>query len=230
MNRQAHRMLVISPHPDDCILGAGGTMARFADAGGKVTVLTVAVHSPPLFSEDIQHLSLEEARKAHSVIGVADSIFLNIPALSIAQLPQWELNKQLSEVVRKVDPHILLLPSPDRNMDHRAVFESGMVVSRPFLSGNNISVVASYEVLSSTHYNAPYIEPNFIPNWNVDIAEFIDIKIKALKCCGSHIGPMPHPRSCEAVRSLAVFRGSQAGMKYGEDFYLIRMTSFPSFF
>ena len=230
MSRHIPKLLVISPHPDDSILGAGGTMARFVEAKGEVTVLTVAVHSPPLFSEEVQRLSLEEARKAHSIIGVTESICLNIPALSVAQLPQHELNKQILEVILKISPDVLLLPHLDRNTDHRAVFESAMVASRPFLSGKKIHIIASYEVLSSTYCNAPYIEPNFTSNWTVDISETISKKIKALKCYSSHIGPMPHPRSCKAVRSLAVFRGSQAGMKYGEDFYLIRMTVFPDFF
>jgi LmbE family N-acetylglucosaminyl deacetylase len=102
-----------------------------------------------------------------------------------------------------------------------------MVASHPRRAGKNISIVASYEILSSTHDNAPYLEPNFTPNWIIDISDFIDIKIEALKCCESQIGPVPHPRSLEACRALALFRGSQTGMAYGEGFYVLRMTTAP---
>jgi LmbE family N-acetylglucosaminyl deacetylase len=222
-------MIVISPHPDDSVLGAGGIMARFIKYGGKVTVLTFAVHSPPLFSQETKNVSLEEVKKAHAVLGVKNSIFLNYSALSLAKVDQQEINRELLSIIKKINPNILLLPFLDRNTDHRVLFESGMVASRPVSKGMPI-IVASYEVLSSSYYNAPYIEPNFIPAWTVDISEFIEMKINAVACCETHIGTMPHPRSCEAVRSLAVFRGSQAGMNYGESFYLSRMTANPDDF
>lgn len=223
-------MLVIAPHPDDSVLGVGGTMTRFVKSGGEVTVLTIAAHMPPLYSEEVFHLTLEEAQKAHSIIGAKESIFLNIPALSVAQVAHHELNLSISNVLQRVCPNVLMMPYFDRNIDHRAVFESGMVASRPFLSSKNIAVVAAYEILSSTYYNAPYIEPNFTPNWTVDISDFIDTKIEAVKCCSSQIMPIPHARSCEALRALALFRGSQAGMAYGEGFYIIRMTAPPEVF
>jgi len=221
------KMLVIAPHPDDSILGAGGTMARFTNSGGEVTVLTIAAHQPPLFSENEFRLTIEEAQKAHSLIGVKESIFQNIPALSVDKLDHCELNKIISDVILKVCPDIFLMPYLDRNIDHVAIFKSAMVSSRPNLSRKGLSIVAAYETLSSTYFNAPYIEPNFTPNWIVDISDFIDIKIDSLRCCESQIGPIPHPRSCEALRALALVRGSQAGMNYGEGFHIIRMTYLP---
>lgn len=227
MSNRIPQMLVIAPHPDDSVLGVGGTMARFAKNGGEVTVLTIASHMPPLYSEEVFHLALEEAQKAHAIIGVKESIFLNLPALSVAQVAHHELNLSISNVLQRVCPSVLMLPYIDRHVDHRAVFESGMVASRPILSGKAVSVVAVYEVLSSTYYNAPYIEPNFTPNWTVDISDFIDTKVEALRCFSSQIGPMPSPRSCEALHALALFRGSQAGMSYGEGFYILRMAMPP---
>jgi LmbE family N-acetylglucosaminyl deacetylase len=102
-----------------------------------------------------------------------------------------------------------------------------MVSSRPHSTKKDISIIAAYEILSSTHFNAPFIEPNFIPNWVIDISEYIENKIEALRCCESQLGNIPHPRSCEASKALALFRGSQAGMAYGEGFYIIRMTMLP---
>lgn len=221
------KMLIIAPHPDDSILGAAGTMARFIKNGGEVTVLTIAAHKPPLFSEEVFQKTIEEAQKAHSLIGVKESIFKNIPALSVNKLEPYELNGIISNEIQRISPDILLIPYMDRNIDHSVIFKSAMVASRPTPAGKGISIIAAYEVISSTYFNAPYIEPNFTPNWVVDISEYINIKIDALRCCESQLGNMPHPRSYEASKALALFRGSQAGMAYGEGFYIIRMTMLP---
>ena len=103
------------------------------------------------------------------------------------------------------NPHIVFCPFPDRHIDHRLVFESVMVATRPVKSGKKIEIVATYETLSETHWNAPNIEPNFVPNWVVDISEYIDLKIAALKCYKSQISDFPGPRSIEAVEALAKF-------------------------
>jgi N-acetylglucosamine malate deacetylase 1 len=224
------KMLVIAPHPDDSILGAGGTMVRFIKNGGDVTVLTIAAHKPPLFSEELFHKTIEEAQKALSLIGVKESIFKNIPALFVNKLETHELNELILEVIQRISPDILLIPYLDRNIDHSVIFKSAMVSSRPSSTQKEISIIAAYEILSSTHFNAPYIEPNFMPNWVIDISDYIENKIDALRCCESQFGNMPHPRSYEASKALALFRGSQAGMAYGEGFYIIRMTILPENF
>ena len=80
-------LLVIAPHPDDETLGAGGTMARCAASGLPVTILTVAAHMPPLYSEAVHQQTVAEARKAHGVLGVSDSRFLDFPAVSVRDRP-----------------------------------------------------------------------------------------------------------------------------------------------
>jgi LmbE family N-acetylglucosaminyl deacetylase len=226
MSNQIPKMLVIAPHPDDGILGPGGSMARFTKAGGKVTVLTIAAHMPPMYSEDVFRMSVEETRRAYALIGIEDLVFFDKPALSLAQIPHHELNQSILEVVMRVQPDILLIPYLDRHIDHRVVFESAMVAARPVLE-KNINVLAAYETISSTHWNAPKIEPNFTPNWFVDITQFIDMKINMIECCESQIGKIPHPRSPEALRALAMFRGNMAGVPYAEAFNVIRMITAP---
>lgn len=230
MSRQIPKMLVIAPHPDDSILGVGGTMSRFIKEGGEVEVLTLASQKPPLWSEDVSRLTISEAKEAFSLIGVNKSIFKNFPSFSLYKLDHIELNKIIYDVLQRVCPDILFIPFIDRNIDHSVIFKSAMVSSRPNALRKNIPLIAAYEVLSSTNFNAPNIEPNFTPNWIVDISGFIDIKIEAMKCCKSQIGPFPHFRSLEALRALALFRGSSAGMGYGEGFQIIRMTALPKYF
>ena len=112
---------------------------------------------------------------------------------------------------------------PDRHIDHRLVFDSIMVATRPVGIGRKIEIVASYETLSETHWNAPHIEPNFTPNLVVDIDNFIDNKLNALRCYKSQIDEESGPRSIRAVRALAEFRGTQSGFGFGEALYVIRM-------
>ena len=99
-----------------------------------------------------------------------------------------------------------------------------MVASRPVGYGKKINTLAAYETLSETHWNAPYVEPNFNHNIVVDISDQIETKLDALRLYKSQIDESEGPRSIEAVRALAKFRGSQAGFSYGEAFYLIRQT------
>jgi LmbE family N-acetylglucosaminyl deacetylase len=216
---------VVAPHPDDEILGVGGTMARFARAGGEVTVLTVAAHMPPLYTTEAHETTIAEAGKAHALVGVHESVFLNHPAVYLDQLSTPQLNGAIMEVVERVRPDVMLIPYYDRHVDHRLIFDAAMVASRPVGPGRGIKVVAAYETLSETHWNAPHLEPNFTPGWIVDITDFVDVKVQAMQCFESQIHPFPMPRSAEALRALALFRGSQAGFGYGEGFHVIRMTA-----
>lgn len=219
------RILVVSPHPDDETLGAGGTIAKFSAAGHKVTVLVVSGHLPPLYKRDVYDETVREAMKAFALLGVSESHFLEIPATKVHEQPVCELNSKIEAVAKEIDPHIVLCPFPDRHIDHRTIFDSSMVMTRPLAARRSLELVAAYETLSETHWNASHIEPNFTPNWVVDISAHIDTKKNALACYASQIQPFPAARSIEAAEALAKFRGTQAGFAFGEGFHIIRMTS-----
>lgn len=219
------RVLVVAPHPDDETLGAGGSIAKYISQGFHVEVLVVSGHLPPLYEMRDYQITEAEALEAFKVLGVSNFRFLKIPATLIGDVPIHVLNGTIGSVVKEVAPQIVLSPYPDRHIDHRLIFESVMVSTRPVGSGRDIEVLAAYETLSETHWNAAHIEPNFMPNWVVDISVFKEQKLKALACYGSQIPAFPGPRSIEAVEALAKFRGTQAGFGYGEAFQIIRMTS-----
>ena len=225
MMRNKKRVLVVAPHPDDETLGVGGTIAKYSAQGDEVFVLMVSGHLPPIYSRKAYEETVSEAYSAFSVLGVEKSEFLEIPATMIGDQPLHEVNARISKVVNDFNPHIVLCPYPDRHIDHRLVFESVMVATRPIGVGKDIEIVAAYETLSETHWNAPHIEPNFTPNWVVDISDHISKKLNALECYKSQISEFPGPRSIEAVEALAIFRGTQAGFGYGEGFHVIRMIS-----
>ena len=219
------RALIITPHPDDDILGAGGYIKKLSESGCEVKVLTVSGHLPPLYSKDAFATTVKEAEKAHALVGVAHSQYLKIPATTIADVPISELNGKVVDAVNTFKPSLVLCPYPDRHIDHRLVFDAAMVATRPVGAGANIKLLAAYETLSETHWNAPHIEANFIPNLVVDITNTIEVKKQALSCFVSQIPPFPGPRSIEAVEALSIFRGTQSGFAYGEGFHIIRMVS-----
>ena len=217
------RILVIAPHPDDETLGAGGTIAKLSEGGGEVFVLVVSGHLPPLYTREDYEVTVREANRAFSLLGVAKSRFLEIPATMVGEQTVGVLNGKIAGMIKEIQPHIVLCPFPDRHIDHRVVFESVMVATRPVAEGCCIELLAAYETLSETHWNAPHIEPNFVPNWIVDITAQIDRKIEALTYYESQIPSFPGARSVDAAKALAMFRGTQAGFSFGEGFQIIRM-------
>jgi len=216
------KILVIAPHPDDETLGVGGVIAKFASMGCEVHVLMVSGHLPPLYTRSEYEKTVGEAENAFSILGVTSSNFLEIPSTMISNIPVHELNSKISQVINDFEPNMVFCPYPDRHIDHRLVFDSVMVATRPIGIGKKIEVVAAYETLSETHWNAPHIEPNFTPNWVIDISEYFEVKLQALKCYESQISEFPSPRSLQAVEALAKFRGTQAGFGYGEAMHIIR--------
>jgi len=216
-------ILIIAPHPDDEILGLGGTIKKFSSSGHKITILIVSGHLPPLYQKEVFQEHKAQALNAHKIVGAHDSIFLEIPATFVKDQAIAELNRKIYDVIEKIQPEVVFLPFPDRHIDHKVIFESAMVAIRPVHSGSCIRMAASYEVLSETHWNAPAIEPVFNPNITIDITDYMDNKLSALSCFKGEIMPFPGPRSIEAAEALAKFRGTQAGFAYGESLQLLRM-------
>ena len=219
------KILVIAPHPDDEVLGAGGILAKSKKFGYKPKVLTICTNFAPPIEEKKFNRSLKEAKKAHKILKVNESIFFNIPALTVDKVPTEILTSRIYNEIKNFNPSIVLIPFPDMHQDHKTVFNLCMAVTRPKGIGKKISLVACYEVPSATYYSAPQIEPNFYPNWNVDISYSIKKKTNALKEYKSTLHKNETARSTKAINSLASFRGSQVGFNYAESFYIIRQRS-----
>ena len=219
------RVLVITPHPDDETLGVGGSIAKLINQGHDVYILTVSGHLPPLYDRKDYDKTVKEAHKAYDILGITNSKFLEIPATMIGDEPVHSLNNKIVSVINEYRPNFVFCPFPDRHIDHKLVFESTLVATRPVQAGADIELVAAYETLSETHWNAPYIEPNFIPNLVIDISKYINQKVEAMKCYRSQLTINKGPRSVKAVKALAQFRGSQSGFDFGEALYIIRMVS-----
>lgn len=217
-------VLVIAPHPDDEVLGVGGTLAKLARRGVQVHVLIMTKGRPPQFSEEFVETGRREAKEAHRVLDVADTLFLDLPAAGLDTVPHREVNAQLEAVVEHVRPQTVFVPfNGDLHLDHQRIFLSAMVCTRPG-SPTSPQAIYAYETLSETNWNAPYLTPGFLPNTFVDISEHLELKLEAMSRYASQLKSFPHERSLEAVRALATLRGSTVGFAAAEAFVLVRQT------
>jgi LmbE family N-acetylglucosaminyl deacetylase len=216
-------VLVIATHPDDEVLGVGGTIARLVDEGKQVTVTIVTRGDSLMFDEKLVEQGREEAREAHRLLGVKETLFLDkFPAAKLDQVPHHELNRALQELIQTMQPSVLFIPFVgDIHLDHQLVFKSALVAVRPQGQFTPHTVLA-YETLSETNWNAPYLSPGFCPDLYVDISEYIEQKLKAIKMFRSQLHPFPNERSVEAIQALATHRGATVGCHAAEAFVLIR--------
>ena len=212
------KVLVIAPHPDDEVLGCGGTIARFSKKNEVYLCIVTKAYSPD-WSEKFVKNRPKEVKRAAKILGIKKTFFLDFPTVKLNTIPQKDINEAISKIIREVKPDIVFVPHKgDINSDHRIVFESSLVAVRP--DGGKINKVLSYETLSSTEWGQA-IE-TFIPNVYIDISKTFDKKIKAMKIYKSELKKAPHPRSLEIIEALAKKRGSEAGMDKAEAFMLIR--------
>lgn len=213
------KILGIAPHPDDEVLGCGGTIAKHVKRGDEIYHCIVTKAYTPEWSEEFIKNRPKEIEKANKILGIKKTYFLDYPTVKLDTIPQKELNEAISKVVNDVKPDIVYIPHKgDLNKDHRLVFESTLVATRPI--NHKVKRILSYETLSETEWGQP-IEP-FIPNVYEDISETFEKKIEAVKAYESELKRYPHPRSLEIVEALAKKRGSEAGVKFAESFILIR--------
>ncbi len=149
------RTLVIAPHPDDEVLGAGGTIARLAAEGERVFVAIVTEGRPPAFSAESVAKVRSEANQAHALLGVEETFWLGFEAVGLDLAGHSAVNSSLSGLARSLSPETSLLPFPgDIHRDHQLTFLSALVASRPHQESFPLRILA-YETLSETNWNAP---------------------------------------------------------------------------
>ena len=212
------KILVFAPHNDDEVLGVGGTIAKYTAEGNEVIVCEVTSGKDKKRLENIK----KEALHAHKILGVTETIFLDLPVVGLADIPTKELNQAIYDVVMEVKPDIAFIPHKgDMHIDHTMVAESAMVALRP-VNNPQLKAIYAYETLSETEWNIPSADNIFVPNVWSDITETIDIKLEAMECYKSQLYDFPHPRSLEAIEALSKLRGSTICVKHAESFMMIR--------
>ena len=220
------KVLVIAPHPDDEILGVGGTMAKRSAKGDEVYVCVVTKGCPPLFNEAFIEQGRAECREADRLAGAKETLFLDFPAVMLETVPRYEFNGKIGEVISKIRPDEVYIPHRgDMQLDHQMVVDAAMVALRPKYA-HTVCRIYAYETLSETGWNIPNTVNEFIPNVYEDISDFLDTKIKAMEIFKSQLAEYPNARSVGAIEALARYRGSTVSVSAAEAFSLVREIKF----
>ena len=220
------RLLVVAAHPDDEVLGCGGTMARHALAGHAVHVLflTDGVSSRGAredMTEEIERRAAAAARAAE-ILGAHPPRLLGLPDNRLDEMPLLELVKRVEEAVSELEPtYVYTHHGGDLNVDHRLAHQAVMTACRP-RPENTVRAIYSFEVVSSTEWATPAIGPAFRPNRFADIGRHLEQKIQALEAYSDEIRDFPHARSKDAVLALARLRGASVGLYAAESFIVER--------
>ncbi len=213
------RILVFAPHNDDEVLGAGGTIAKYARQGHEVFVCEVTTW---LENMESTMALRKEAAEARRILGVKESIYLDLPVVQVKETPTRSKNRRFSEVVREIRPEMAFIPHiGDMHVDHGETALAAMVALRP-LENPQLKAIYTYETLSETEWNIPNTANAYLPNVWSDISVTFELKMDAMKCYQSQLHAFPHPRSLEAIEALAKLRGSTIGVAYAESFVCVR--------
>ena len=213
------RILIFAPHNDDEVLGVGGTIAKYAQQGHEIFVCEVTAWLENMkVTQELQN----QAREAHDILGVKESIFLNLPVVHLKETATHIKNKKFCDVVEQIKPEIAFIPHiGDMHIDHAETAMAAMVALRP-MSNPQLRAILAYETLSETEWNIPNTTNVFIPNTWSDISETIVLKKQAMMKFKEQVHDFPHPRSIQAIESLAQLRGSTIGIPYAEAFAVVR--------
>ena len=217
------RVLVLAAHPDDEVLGMGGTIALHAAVrGDEVRIVCVTDGSSTQYPGDDERRERksEEARRAAAALGVSDYLHLDLPDMRLDTLPHVEVNRVVEEQVSAVRPEVVYTAHPDVNRDHRAIFDSVAVATRP-VPGQPVRRVLTYAPTSSTEWT-PAPTSWWQPNWFCDISGTLERKLEAFACYRTEEREHPHPRNVRALRLHAEHHGTIVGCAAAEPFVLVR--------
>ena len=222
------RVLVVAAHPDDEVLGCGGTIARLASEGHTidVAILGEGITSRSAASMGADPGALErlkgDAVEAMSRLGVNSPRFFNLPDNRFDTVPTLDVIKAVEGLVDDVVPErIYTHHGGDLNIDHGVVHRAVLTATRP-IKGHPVQEVLTFEIGSSTDWALQQFAPAFRPNVFVDIGKTLEKKQRAMEAYVTEARPFPHPRSPEAIEAYAKRWGATAGLDAAEAFELIR--------
>lgn len=231
------KILIIVAHPDDEVLGMGGTILKHVKNGDDVTVayLTTGITSRrsltysntssyELSNSELSKMKKQiidlrsDAKKALKILRAKKSIFFDFPDNEMDSIPLLKIIKKVEKLISKEKPDMVYTSHfKDLNVDHRTVFEAVLTACRPFAF--SVKEILCFETLSSTEWTFSY---DFQPNYFVNIEKELDSKIKAMKVYKNELRKFPHPRSLENIKISAQRWGTVCGFKAAEAFQIIR--------
>lgn len=221
-------VLVVAAHPDDEVLGCGGTLARHAAAGDAVEIVFVAdgVSARALSDKVALERALTEreaaAAAAACLLGAQPPHFLRFSDNRCDSIPLLDIVQRLERLMAEVAPSVVYTHhANDINVDHRIAHQAVLTACRP-LPGTSVRAIYAFETASSTEWEPAGLGRPFQPNRYVDISAHLETKRAAIAAYGGEMRSFPHPRSPEALEAQWLWRGAQAGLLAAEAFVVVR--------
>ena len=221
-------VLVIAAHPDDEVLGVGGTVAKLAAQGINCHLLIVTDGSSSQY-RDSDHLhEIIEAKKSETkecadLLGFKTIHYGELPDMRLDKTPHIVINQVIEKVIDKLQPDAVFTHFwGDVNRDHQEVYKSTLVAVRPVM-GQIIKDLYCYRVPSSTEWTPNKADTMFMPNVFVDISEVSEQKYNAFECYSTELREYPHPRSVQYLRETDRVAGLRVGLQAAEEFVLLRI-------
>jgi len=221
------KILIIVAHPDDEVLGCGGTIAKLIKQRSEAYVLilgkgiTSRDKTKNLKTREKEINTLKrQAQKANKILGVKKVFFFDFPDNRFDTVPLLDIVKTIEKIKNKIKPDIIFTHyEKDLNIDHQITRKAVMAATRP-LPGETVKEVYSFEILSSTEWNYPL---SFSPNIFFGISKTIDLKVKAMDEYRNELKKFPHPRSLKGIKLNAQHWGVRVGLKHAEAFQAVRL-------
>jgi N-acetylglucosamine malate deacetylase 1 len=226
----SQNVLVVAAHPDDEILGCGGTIAKHVKKGDKVHCIILAegitsrdkIRNRELHQRELEELGIA-AQKANQILGVHTLRLLDFPDNRMDSVDRLDIIKVVEDLINEFKPDIVYTHHiGDVNIDHRRIHEAVITACRPIPGNHFVKQILFFETASSTEWMTPGSAPAFSPNWYVDISETLELKLDALRAYECEMREWPHARSVEALKYLAYWRGANIGVHAAEAFILGR--------
>lgn len=217
-------ILIVVAHPDDEVLGCFGTVSKMIKKGYDAYTLILSGGKTSRGKIDVKEIEdlRQEMLAANNLIGIKKVFQADFPDNAMDSVPLLEIVKKIEEIKNLVKPAIIFTHHiGDMNIDHQITHKAVLTATRP-MNDECVQTIYSMEIPSSTEWNSFNKESIFVPNVFVDIADTIDIKVKAMAIYNSELREYPHPRSLQYIKELAKTNGIKIGLQYCENFMLIR--------
>lgn len=222
-------ILVVAAHPDDEILGVGGTIAKSVAKGDKAYALILGEGQTSRWDsrevadssavEDLHRNTLE----AGKIIGYSDVFFENLPDNRFDSVDLLDIVKCVEKYINKIKPEVVYTHyQGDLNIDHQITFQAVLTATRP-IGDYSVKEIYQFETVSSTEWNFGNRTGVFAPNVFINIEDFFNKKCEAMEKYESELCEFPHPRSLKMLEAVAQVRGSMIGRHYSEAFELVRI-------
>ena len=221
------KVLVVVAHPDDEILGCGGTIARLVKEGHEVYTLTLGEgitsrnkESNSKTREKEINILKKQAQGANRILGVKKVFFFDFPDNRFDTIPLLGIIKIIEKVKKAIKPEIIFTHyRKDLNIDHQITYKAVITATRP-LKEETVKEIYSFEILSSTEWDYPL---SFSPDTFFDISDIINLKLEAISQYKTELRKFPHPRSSKGIKLNAQYWGMRVGLKYVEAFKSVRI-------